>query len=42
MQKLAAIFTGLVAIIHVYIMILETMLWTTRGLNVFGMQFSED
>ena len=33
----AKIFTGLVALIHAYIMVLESVLWTSRGLKVFGM-----
>jgi len=37
MKLLAKILTGIVALIHVYIMILETLLWTTRGLEVFQM-----
>ncbi|MCB1324846.1 MAG: DUF1304 domain-containing protein [Spirochaetales bacterium] len=37
-MKLASkILIGLVALIHCYIMVLETLLWTTRGLAVFGM-----
>lgn len=37
-MKLASkILTGLVAVEHIYIMILEMFLWTTRGLKVFGM-----
>ena len=35
---IAAILTGLVALIHVYIVILEMVLWTTpRGRAAFGM-----
>ncbi|MBE7438227.1 MAG: DUF1304 domain-containing protein [Spirochaetales bacterium] len=37
MKIAARILTGLVALIHLYIMILETLLWTTRGLVVFNM-----
>ncbi len=37
-MKLASkIFVGLVAVEHLYIMVLETLLWTTRGLEVFKM-----
>lgn len=37
MQRLAAIFVGLIALVHVYILVLEMFLWTTpRGLATFG------
>lgn len=35
---LASLFVGIVAIEHIYILILEMFLWTTpRGLKAFGM-----
>ncbi len=37
MQLLAQIVTGLVALIHVYIVLLETVLFQTRGRRVFGL-----
>ncbi len=37
MTVLAAVLTGLVALIHVYIVVLEMVLWNTpRGLAAFG------
>ena len=37
MRVLAQVFVGLVAVIHVYILILEMFLWqTTRGRTAFG------
>ncbi len=37
MQLLAQIVTGLVALIHVYIVLLETVLFQSRGRRVFGL-----
>jgi putative membrane protein len=37
MQLLAQIVTALVAIIHIYIVLLETVLFDTRGRKVFGL-----
>lgn len=37
MQLLAQIVTGLVALIHVYIVLLETVLFESRGRRVFGL-----
>ncbi|MFC0168455.1 DUF1304 domain-containing protein [Pseudoduganella danionis] len=37
MQLLAHIVTALVALIHVYIVLLETVLFPTRGRRVFGL-----
>lgn len=37
MQLLALIVTALVALIHVYIVLLETVLFSTRGRRVFGL-----
>jgi len=44
MEKAAQILTGLVALIHVYIVILEMVLWKKRGPKVFGIsqQFAND
>ncbi|MGV7207354.1 DUF1304 domain-containing protein [Oxalobacteraceae bacterium A2-2] len=37
MQVLATIVTGLVMLLHVYIVLLETVLFRTRGRRVFGL-----
>ena len=37
MQLLAQIVTGFVALIHIYIVLLETVLFDTRGRKVFGL-----
>lgn len=38
MQKIASVLVGLIALVHVYILVLEMFLWTTpRGLAVFQM-----
>lgn len=37
MKRFSQILIGLVALEHIYIMVLETLLWTTRGLKVFSM-----
>ena len=42
MEILASIFVAVIAIEHVYILILEMFLWTTpRGLRAFGMKPAE-
>ncbi|WP_411033141.1 DUF1304 domain-containing protein [Shinella sp. BYT-45] len=42
MQALATILVALIALEHVYILILEMFLWTTpRGLRAFGMKPAE-
>ena len=37
MQLLAQIVTGIVALIHIYIVLLETVLFDARGRKVFGL-----
>jgi len=37
MKQFATVMIALVALEHLYILVMETMLWTTRGLKAFDM-----